>query len=121
MEPILAPISMINALLGEDIRLYKRDISTPILFERIERSISELTASKHRYFLDKYRLREICGCLIRVTPRSSHFSRDLSAISFALLISLRMVNLHAPFFSVREESKTKVPGLVGLPQLPMFS
>ena len=93
--------------------LYKRNISTPILLEAIERSISELTASKHHYFLDEDRLRDICGCLITVTPKSSYFSYDLSAISFAhftvweFVSSMRMVNPNTTFFSVREESTRK--------------
>lgn len=93
--------------------LYKRNISTPILLEAIERSISELTASKHHYFLDEDRLRDICGCLITVTPESSYFSYKLSAISFAhftvweFVNSMRMVNPYATFFSVREVSTRK--------------
>ncbi len=89
--------------------LYKRDISVPILLEAIERSISELTASKHHYYLDEDRLRDICGCLIMITPKSS-FSHNFSAISFAhftvweFVSSTRIVNSQATFFSVREES-----------------
>ena len=93
--------------------LYKRDISTPILLESIERSISGLTASKNHYFLDENRLRDICGYLITVTPKSSHFSHDFGGISFAhftvweFVSSMRMDNPCATFFLVREESTRK--------------
>ncbi|KAG0649187.1 rad55 [Hyphodiscus hymeniophilus] len=93
--------------------LYERDISVPILLEAIERSISDLTASKHHYFLDEDRLRDICDCLITVIPVWDDFSElrsEFRKVYFAhftvweFISSMKVVKPQTTFFSVREKS-----------------
>ncbi len=89
--------------------LHCKGITTGILLQLIQRSTSELLSSTNDYLYDEELLRELCGCLIALTPTPEH-DINILAVSFAhytvweFLDSTRIRNSPVAFFAVDENS-----------------
>jgi hypothetical protein len=85
--------------------LWKHDLSCSVLLQAIERSTCELIPSGSDYLLNEELLRELCGCLITVTPPPEEIY--LATVSFAhytvweFLGSERILESQHHFFQFR--------------------
>lgn len=89
------------------------DISITVLIGAIDRTISIATSTENHIFLDQDRLRDICGCLITITPESSRYTQTFSTSSFAhytvweFITSERISQSRAAQFSIKAQ-KTRI-------------